>query len=282
MCALAYACDFLCPEAKQLPQGVKRVQSRRQSYRQVTKQETQSQHSIFLLNVTLMYLHFTVQNLWGWGCVWMDRSKRKIRNWVCAEWKTGKWGDQDRTITHQSGQREPIRWDLEGAGGVSNLRWVCWGAAGGQPGSPELGDHGPWGQGLPLARTLRRLGGLFDGDGSRGWPKWTQRAQGDPLLTQSYTDPPHLPLLLSHPLASGLLPLLLLHQVPRPHGQLSPQPAGPPAAHCSLSASVWSIGEEGSREGWEDGGRDGGKGHGEVKGKGVGVNWMVKEKHPHT
>lgn len=166
---------------------------------------------------------------------------------------------------------------MERGQGRSNLRWLCWGAAGGALGSPGLGDRGPWGRGPPLARTLRRPGVPSGEGGSGGWPRRAPKAPVGPLLAQIH--PLHL---ASHPLPSGLL-FPHLHQVPLPHGQLLPQPAGPSVAHCSLSASGWSKGEEeGSREGWDNGGRDGGRNMGRLKGIGGGVNWTVKNKHPYS
>lgn len=154
---------------------------------------------------------------------------------------------------------------MERGQGRSNLRWLCWGAAGGALGSPGLGDRGPWGRGPPLARTLRRPGVPSGEGGSGGWPRRAPKAPVGPLLAQIH--PLHL---ASHPLPSGLL-FPHLHQVPLPHGQLLPQPAGPSVAHCSLSASGWSKGEEeGSREGWDNGGRDGGRNMGRLKGIGGG------------
>ena len=120
-------------------------------------------------------------------------------------------------------------------GGGANLRWYA-GAAGGWSGSPGRGG-GAWAWQRP-ARTWRRPGGPSGGGSRRRTWRRTRPCWGAPPLL-------HLPPLDSLPQASVLarppppLLLLLLHPGCQP-----PQP-GPPATHCSPSASERSTGEVG-------------------------------------
>lgn len=163
--------------------------------------------------------------------------------------RCGKYtsGLDKRLATANQGHRQE-RWTV----GLSNLRWVCWGAAGGLQGSPGLGGREPWAPGPPPAHTWRWLAGPSGGEGGKGWLRGGQRAPWGQLLNRTHPNPQQQLLQTSRHSPSGLPPL---HLGPQPHGQLTPQPAAPPVMHCSLSASGWSRGEReerGWRVGWKN------------------------------